>query len=201
MITVLIADDQTMFGSALASLIGEEPDIEVVATCADGEQALRQITALDPQVALLDIEMPYLNGLDVLDALRSENVTTKVAILTTFRSPGYVRRALESGAAAFITKDQDAEEVAHIIRGICTGKVIVDPDLLLRGATLPVNPLKPRHQEVLQLTLDGFHVEKIAQTLCLSHGTVKNYLSEAIHLLHSTSRVEAAHRARKNGWI
>ena len=145
--------------------------------------------------------MPKLNGLDVLDEVQKQGINTKIAILTTFQSPGYVRRALESGACAFITKDQDAEEVSNIIRDIHSGKVVVDSALLLSGATLPANPLKPRHKDVLKLTMEGKTVNQIARELYLSHGTVKNYLSEAIQLLHCTSRVEAAHTARTNGWI
>ena len=124
--------------------------LEIVCVCRDGQEALDSIVTYIPNVALLDIEMPKLNGLDVLDEVQKQGINTKIAILTTFQSPGYVRRALESGACAFITKDQDAEEVSNIIRDIHSGKVVVDSALLLSGATLPANPLKPRHQDVLK---------------------------------------------------
>lgn len=201
MTTVLIADDQAMFASALGSLLDDETDIDIIGICKDGRQTLNLIMEKEPDVALVNIEMPELSGLDVLNAARAAGLSTKIAILTTFRSPGYVRQALENGAAAFITKDQDAEDVAQTIRSISAGEVVVDPDLLLSGATLPANPLKQRHREVLRLTLRGLQVNQIAKELSLSRGTVKNYLSEAIQLLYCKSRVEAAQLARTNGWL
>ena len=201
MTTVLIADDQAMFASALGSLLDDETEIDIIGICKDGRQTLNLIMEKEPDVALVDIEMPELSGLDVLNAARAAGLSTKIAILTTFRSPGYVRQALENGAAAFITKDQDAEDVAQTIRSTSAGEVVVDPDLLLSGATLPANPLKQRHREVLRLTLRGLQVDQIAKELSLSRGTVKNYLSEAIQLLYCKSRVEAAQLARTNGWL
>ncbi|HZU11758.1 MAG TPA: response regulator transcription factor [Chloroflexota bacterium] len=201
MIRVLLAEDQTMVRGALAALLTLEGDIEIVAEVGRGDEVVSAAGATQPDVALLDIEMPGMDGLDAAAALRREVPGCRVLILTTFGRPGYLRRAVESGVAGFVIKDAPATELAVAIRRVKAGEKVIDPNLALAALGEGNNPLTAREREVLAVAARGASVAEIAQTLFLSEGTVRNYLSEAIQKLEVRNRVEAARLAEEKGWL
>ena len=200
MIRVVIAEDQTLVLGALAALLDMEDDIEVAATAADGEEALAKILEIEPDVVLTDIEMPGMTGLELLQALKEEKYAGRVIIVTTFGRSGYLRRALEGGAAGYLLKDAPADELAEAVRRVHQGLRAVDPELAAQAWGEP-DPLTDRERQVLKLAGEGLSNSKIAQELHLSTGTVRNYLSEAIGKLGAANRTEAARLARKQGWL
>jgi two-component system response regulator DesR len=201
MIRVLLAEDQTMVREALASLLSLEEDIEVIAEVARGDEVLSAALATHPDVALLDIEMPGGDGLQAAQELRDHLPSCKVVILTTFGRSGYLRRAIESGAAGFLLKDAPAAELAVAIRLAMQGSRIIDPALALTALTEGHNPLTRREREVLAVALSGASIADIARQLFLSEGTVRNHLSLAIQKLGVRNRMEAARRAEQMGWL
>lgn len=201
MIRVLLAEDQTMLRGALASLLALQDDIEVVAEAARGDDAVAQALATRPDVALLDIEMPGLDGLSVAGELQRHLPTCRVLMLTTFGRPGYLRRAMESGAAGFLLKDAPPDELAHAIRRVMAGERVVDPILALSALSEGASPLTERERTVLQNARFGASVADIAARLALSEGTVGNYLSSAMQKTGARNRVEAAHIAEEKGWL
>ncbi|MEZ5333095.1 MAG: response regulator transcription factor [Thermoanaerobaculia bacterium] len=200
MIRILLAEDQAMVLGALAALLGIEGDLAVVGRAADGEEALDLVAELDPDVVLTDIEMPRRTGLELASELRRRGERCRVVILTTFARPGYLRRALEAGAAGYLLKDSPANELADAIRRVHAGLRAVDPELAAEAWTEP-DPLTDRERQVLRLAGEGMTSGRIATRLHLSEGTVRNYLSEAIGKLGVSNRVEAARLARKQGWL
>ena len=200
MIRVLIAEDQAMIAGALAALLAIERDIEVVGTANDGRQALELARRLKPDVLLADIEMPVMTGLELASAVRDEGVARRVAILTTFARPGYLRRALEAGASAYLLKDAPASRLADAIRRVHAGGRVVDPELAAE-AWEGTDPLTDRERQVLRLAGEGQNGPEIAAALQLSEGTVRNYLSEAISKVGGRNRVDAARIARQKGWL
>ena len=201
MIRVLLADDQTMLRGALAALLGLAGDIEVVAQVARADEVLPAALAARPDVALLDIEMPGGDGISAAADLRRHLPACKVLILTTFGRPGYLRRAMESGVVGFLVKDAPAAELASAVRRAVAGERIIDPALATAALSEGNNPLTEREREVLAASAHGAGIAEIANTLALSEGTVRNYLSEAIQKLGARNRVEAAHLAREKGWL
>ena len=201
MIRVLLAEDQAMVRGALAALLTLEGDMEIVAEVARGDEVLPAALAARPDVALLDIEMPGEDGLDAAEALHAQLPTCRVLILTTFGRPGYLRRAMESGAVGFLVKDAPAAQLAVAIRRAVAGERIVDPALAATALNEGENPLTTRERAVLSLSTRGASIAEIAATLFLSEGTVRNYLSIAIQKLGAQNRVEAAHLARQKGWL
>ena len=201
MIRLLLAEDQGMMRGALALLLNLEPDIEVVAEAATATDALQAALASRPDVALLDIEMPGGNGLDTAAALRDQLPTCRVLVLTTFGRPGYLRRAMEAGAAGFLVKDGPVEELAAAVRRVLAGERVIDPALAAAALSIGPNPLTDRERDVLAAAVDGAAIADIATRLHLSESTVRNYLSAAIGKTGTRNRVEAAHSARSNGWI
>ncbi|HUZ76836.1 MAG TPA: response regulator transcription factor [Chloroflexota bacterium] len=201
MIRVLLAEDQAMTRGALAALLGLAGDIEVVAEAARGDQVLTAALESRPDVALLDIEMPGLDGLAVAGLLRRELPTCKVLILTTFGRPGYLRRAMESGVVGFLVKDAPASELATAVRRVVAGERVLDPVLAATALSEGANPLTERERDVLAASTDGASVAGVAARLHLSEGTVRNYLSEAIQKLEASNRIEAAHIAQEKGWL
>jgi len=201
MIRVLLAEDQAMTRGALAALLGLAGDIEVVAEAARGDQVLTAALESRPDVALLDIEMPGLDGLAVAGLLRRELPTCKVLILTTFGRPGYLRRAMESGVVGFLVKDAPASELATAVRRVVAGERVLDPVLAATALSEGANPLTERERDVLAACTDGASVAGVAARLHLSEGTVRNYLSEAIQKLEASNRMEAAHIAQEKGWL
>ena len=201
MIRVLLAEDQGMMRGALALLLGMEDDIEVVAQVEAGDRVLAAALDAQPDVALLDIEMPGRSGLDVAADLRARLPSCKVLMLTTFGRPGYLRRAMESGASGFLIKDAPVEELADAIRKVLAGQQILDPALAAAALSAGPNPLTDRERDVLRAADGGAAVADIATRLFLSEGTVRNYLSSAIGKTHARNRIEAAEAARRNGWL
>jgi two-component system response regulator DesR len=200
LIRVLIAEDQGMVLGALAALIELEPDIEVVGRARDGEEALELAAALRPDVVLTDIEMPRRTGLELAAELKRRGNPARVVILTTFARSGYLRRALDAGAAGYLLKDAPSERLAEAIRRVHAGLRAVDTELAA-AAWEEADPLTDRERQVLRLAADGQPSARIAAELHLSEGTVRNYLSEVISKLGAENRVEAARIARQKGWL
>jgi two-component system response regulator DesR len=199
-IRVVIAEDQRMVLGALAALLAIEPDIVVAGQALDGREALQLVLKHRPDVLLTDIEMPELSGLEVAVELKQRELATRVIILTTFARPGYLRRALEAGAAGYLLKDAPAATLADAVRRVHAGGRVVDPELAAEAWT-EEDPLSDRERQVLRLAAEGFPGAEIAAKLSLSEGTVRNYLSEAISKLGAANRVEAARIARMKGWL
>jgi len=200
-IRVVLAEDQAMVLGALAALLELEPDIEVVACAANGREALRAVEKLGPDVLVTDIEMPEMTGLEVAAALKISLPTVRTVILTTFARPGYLRRALDSGARGYLLKDRPAAELADAVRRVHKGLRVVDPGLATEAWSAEDDPLTDRERQILQRAGDGRSSSEIASELRLSEGTVRNYLSEAISKLGAANRVDAARIARAKGWL
>jgi two-component system response regulator DesR len=200
LIRVLIAEDQALVLGALAALLELEPDIEVVARARDGKEALALVASAKPDVVLTDIEMPRMTGLELAGELKRQGSPCKVVIVTTFGRSGYLRRALDAGAAGYLLKDAPAEQLAEAVRRVHRGLRAVDPELAA-AAWDEADPLTDRERQVLRLAAEGQAGAKIAAELHLSEGTVRNYLSEAISKLGAANRVEAARIARQRGWL
>ncbi len=201
MIRILLADDQALVRGALAALLDLEADIEVVAQVGRGDEVVDAARASQAQVCLLDIEMPGLTGLEAAERLRAELPDVRSLIVTTFGRPGYVRRALDAGAAGFLVKDTPARELADAVRRVHAGLRVVDPALATESLMSGPSPLTAREAEILLLTLDGSPVAVIAARAHLSVGTVRNHLSAAIGKTGASTRAEAARLAQSNGWI
>jgi two-component system response regulator DesR len=201
MIRILIAEDQAMVRGALASLLSLEDDIEVVAEVDRGDGVLAAARAHSPDVALLDIEMPGLDGISAARELARELPETRSLILTTFGRPGYLRRALEEGASGFLLKDAQASELAKAIRKVAAGGRAVDPGLAAAAITEGTSPLTAREHDVLAAAARNGTAAEIASTLHLSEGTVRNYLSAAMRKLGARNRVEAVRIAEQKGWL
>jgi two-component system, NarL family, response regulator DesR len=200
MIRVLLAEDQAMVRGALAALLKLEPDIEVLGSHADGLAAWRDAEQRRPHVIVADIEMPHLTGLELAQRVRDECLPTKVVIVTTFARSGYLRRALDAGVVGYLLKDAPAEQLADAIRTVHRGGRVIDPQLALE-AWGESDPLNERERQVLRLAGEGRSAAEIAVQLSLSHGTVRNYLSEAISKLNAGNRIEAYRLARQKGWL
>ncbi|ETK38109.1 MerR family transcriptional regulator [Microbispora sp. ATCC PTA-5024] len=200
-IRVMLAEDQGMVRGALASLLGLEPDIEVVGEAATGPEALAVAERVRPDIALLDIEMPGMDGITAAGEIRRRVPECQVMILTTFGRPGYLRRAMEAGAAAFLVKDSPARELAAAIRRVLGGERVIDPGLAAAALSAGPNPLSPREREVLGAAVDGSTISDIADRLHLSEGTVRNYLSSAIQKTAARNRIEAVQKAQLQGWL
>lgn len=201
MIRVLLAEDQAMVRGALAALLTLEGDIEVVAEVSRGDEVIATALKAQPDVVLLDIEMPGQSGLDVLTDLRAKLPNARSLILTTFGRPGYLRRAMENGAAGFLLKDAPSRDLAVAIRRANAGERVVDPGLAADALSEGPSPLTEREQEVLSLARTTSTIAEIADRLYLSEGTVRNYLSTAIHKLGAQNRLEATRIAEQKGWL
>ncbi|MGH3319241.1 MAG: response regulator transcription factor [Streptosporangiaceae bacterium] len=201
MIRVLLAEDQGMVLGALAALLDLEPDIEVVAQVTDGSEVVDAARTAAADVALLDIEMPGMDGIAAAAALRRDAPACVPVILTTFGRPGYLRRAMDAGARGFLVKDAPAQQLADAVRRVAAGESVVDPDLATSALGVGANPLSTREREVLAASADGATVDEIAERLFLSAGTVRNYLSAAMRKLDARNRVEAARTAERQGWL
>jgi two-component system response regulator DesR len=200
-IRVLLAEDQAMVRGALTALLRLEHDIEVVAEVSQGDQVLPAALKSQPNVALLDVEMPGGNGLSAAQALHQSVPDCRIIILTTFGRSGYLRQAMESGAVGFMLKDAPADQLAVAIRRVMAGERVVDPDLALSALSDGDNPLTPRERDVLKASLDGTSIADIATQFYLSEGTVRNHISTAIQKLNAHNRMEAAHLAQEKGWL
>jgi two-component system, NarL family, response regulator DesR len=201
MIRVLLAEDQHMVRGALAALLAFEPDLEVVAQVAAGDKVVPAALQARPDVALLDIEMPGMDGLEAAARLREELPGCRVLMLTTFGRPAYLRQAIEAGASGFLVKDAPAERLADAIRRATSGQRIIDPELAAAALQQGQSPFTPRERDVLEASEDGSPIAEVARRLFLSEGTVRNYLSSAITKTGARNRIEALRLARDKGWI
>jgi two-component system response regulator DesR len=200
-IRVLIAEDQGMVRGALKALLAMEEDIEIVAETDRADRVVALAVESKPDVALLDIEMPGGDGITAAAQLRKALPSCKALILTTFGRPGFLRRAMEGGAAGFMLKDAPAHELALAIRRTVAGERVVDPGLAAAALSAGVSPLSEREREVLVAGQGGASIAEIARALFLSEGTVRNYLSSAIQKLEVSNRAEAARVAEQQGWL
>jgi two-component system, NarL family, response regulator DesR len=200
-IRVLIAEDQAMVRGAIASLLSLEDDIDVVAQVERGDRVIEAARRSSVDVALLDIEMPGLDGIAAAAELARELPAVRTLILTTFGRPGYLRRALDAGAAGFLLKDAPADRLAAAIRDVAHGRHAIDADLAALAISEGDSPLTPREREVLAAATDYSTAAEIAATVHLSEGTVRNYLSTAIQKLGARNRREAIDRAVEKGWL
>jgi two-component system response regulator DesR len=200
-IRILLAEDQAMVRGALAALLAMERDLEVVAEVGRGDEIVAAAQSTRPDVALLDIELPGLDGLSAAARLRLAVPGCRVVMLTTFGRPGYLRRAMEAGATGFLLKDAPATELADAIRRIARGQRVVDPALALAALSEGASPLSEREREVLALVATSGTIADISARLSLSEGTVRNHLSAAIQKTGARNRAEAARIAADKGWL
>jgi two-component system, NarL family, response regulator DesR len=200
-INVLLAEDQAMVREALAALLGLEGDIRVVAQVSRGDEVVDAVRTSGADIALLDIEMPGRDGLSAASDLRKALPGCRIVILTTFGRPGYLRRAMEIGADAFLVKDAPAAQLADAIRRVLRGERVIDPTLAATALAVGADPLTEREREVLRTAADGSTVSEIASRLHLSEGTVRNHLSSCIGKTHARNRADAVRIAHDNGWL
>jgi len=200
-IRLLIADDQALVRGALAALLDLEPDLEVVSEVGRGDEVIDAAKNARPDVALLDVEMPGLDGIEAAAALRVAVPGVRVLMVTTFGRPGYLRRAMEAGAAGFVVKDTPATQLADAVRRVHQGLRVVDPSLAAETLVAGTSPLTGRESDVLRAAREGGTVADIAKELHLSEGTVRNHLSAAIGKTGARTRAEAARIALDNGWL
>lgn len=201
MIRLLLADDQALVRGALGALLQLEPDFEVVGEASDGAAAVAEATRLRPDVCLMDIQMPGMDGIEATHALCVASPSTRVLIVTTFSRPGYLRSALSAGASGFIVKDAPSERLADAVRRVHAGLKVVDPALAEASLFEGENPLTEREQQVLRLAADGRSAPDIAKEVFLSAGTVRNHLSSAIGKTGAANRTRAAQIAGEKGWL
>jgi two-component system response regulator DesR len=200
-VRVLLAEDQAMMRGALALLLELEDDLEVVAQVGAGTDVVPAALAHRPDVALLDIELPGMSGLDAAELLARQVPACRVVMVTTFGRPGYLQRAMAAGAAGFLVKDGPVEGLADAIRRVVAGETVIDPELAGQALRAVASPLTPRERDVLVAAEDGATVADIAGRLHLSASTVRNYLSDAIGKTGTRNKTEAALLARRNGWL
>jgi two-component system response regulator DesR len=200
-IRLLLADDQALVRGALSALLGLERDLEVVAEVSSGDQVLDAVREHRPDVALLDVEMPGLDGMEATALLRKEFPEVRVLIVTTFGRPGFLRRAMQAGASGFVVKDTPAAQLADAVRRVHAGLRVVDPVLATESLFAGESPLTARETEVLRAARGGSAVSGIAKELFLSEGTVRNHLSAAIGKTGAANRAEAVTIAEGNGWL
>ena len=202
-IRVLVADDQAMIRGALAGLLDLEHDIEVVAQAADGTQALEELArASTPvDVAIVDVEMPRMDGITATQAIHSRFPGVRVLIVSTFGRPGYLQRALDAGATGFMVKDAPVEALADGVRTVAAGGRAIDQSLALEALSAGSSPLTDREADVLREVEGGGTIADIAHSLGLSQGTVRNHVSSSMLKMDARTRAEAASLARAAGWL
>ncbi|MDG4827238.1 response regulator transcription factor [Asanoa sp. WMMD1127] len=200
-IRVLLADDQALVRGALAALLSLEPDLEVVAEVGRGDEVVDAATRAQPDVALLDVEMPGADGIAATAALAAAVPSCRVLVVTTFGRPGYLRRAMEAGASGFVVKDTPARQLAEAVRRVHAGLRVVDPSLAAETLVAGRSPLTARETDVLRAARDGGTVADLAAAVHLSEGTVRNHLSNAIGKTGARTRAEAVRIAEQHGWL
>ncbi|WP_410604262.1 DNA-binding response regulator [Amycolatopsis sp. lyj-90] len=201
MIRVLLADDQAMVRGALATVLGLESDIEVVAQIGSGDEVLAKAKETTPDVALLDVQMPGKDGLEAASELHGALPSCRIIICTTFGRPGYLARAMAAGAAGFVVKDAPPEQLVDAVRRVHSGLKVVDPALAAESLATGASPLTGRERDVLKVAEDGSTVADIARALHLSEGTVRNHLSAAMGKTGARTRAEAVRLAEEHGWL
>lgn len=198
MIRIVIAEDQQMLLGALASLLDLEEDMNVVGRAKDGDEAIKLVKQLEPDICIMDIEMPVISGLDAAEELKDCN--SKVIILTTFARPGYFERARAANVSGYLLKDSPSEELASSIRSITSGRRIYAPELVDMAFDTR-NPLTAREEQVLNLIAEGKNTSEIASQLYITNGTVRNYISVILDKLEVSNRIEAVSKFSGNGWL
>lgn len=203
MIRIVLAEDQAMVRGALVALLKLEPDFEIVAEAADGQEAWDLVQRHQPDLVVSDIEMPKMTGLELaqhIHASQNESSKTRVVIVTTFARAGYLRRALDAGVRGYLLKDAPSVQLADALRQVHAGQRVIDPQLAIATWT-EQDPLSNRERQVLRLAGEGSSSAEIAEQLSLTQGTVRNYLSEIISKLGASNRIEAYRLARQQGWL
>ncbi|ALX49608.1 response regulator transcription factor [Lentibacillus amyloliquefaciens] len=198
MINIVIAEDQSMLLGALGSLLELEEDMQVVGKARNGEEALALVERNEPDICIMDIEMPVKSGLDTAEKLKDH--PCKVIVLTTFARTGYFQRARKAGVDGYLLKDSPSEELASSIRTIMDGRRIYAPELIDMVYDNE-NPLTERETQVIKLIADGENTKEIASQLYLTNGTVRNYVSVILDKLEVTNRIEAISKAKEKGWL
>jgi two-component system response regulator DesR len=202
MIRIVIIEDQEMLRSAIVALLRLEPDMTVLADLGSGDDAaVETMLRVRPDVLLLDIEMTGRSGLDVAERLRSQDDPPKIIMLTTFKRPGYLRRALEAGARAYLTKDAPVGDIAEAIRRVAAGEMLITGEQVSTAMSAGVNPLTKRERDVLRTSQTRDTIAEVAAELHLSASTVSNYITEAIAKTKAGNRLQAIRVARENGWL
>ena len=196
---ILLAEDQSMVRGALAALLGMEDGFEIT-QAEDGDRAWLLMKQNSYDILLTDIEMPGRSGLELAQWVLQQKLPTKTIIITTFGRSGYIRRAIDMGVSGFLLKDAPSEQLIQAIYKVMDGKRVIDGELAMM-ALGESDPLNDKERRALRLAAEGKTTAEIATVLCLSEGTVRNYLSEAIAKLHAANRVDAARIARQKGWI
>lgn len=198
MIRIVIAEDQQMMLGALGSLLNLEEDMEVVGKSSNGEEAIALVHKLQPDICVMDIEMPIKSGLDAAEELKDQGC--KFIILTTFARAGYFQRAIKAGVSGYLLKDSPSEELAKTIRSVMAGKRVYAPELM-DDFYSEENPLTEREKEVLELVAHGKNTNEIADELSIKSGTVRNYISTILDKLEVKNRIEAITRSKEKGWF
>ncbi|WP_415949091.1 response regulator transcription factor [Streptomyces sp. KLOTTS4A1] len=201
MVRVLLAEDMPMLRRALVSLLELQEDIDVVAEVESGDAILPKALEVRPEVAVLDIDLPGMDGIRAAALLHEELPKCRTVILTSLGRPGNLRRALSAHASGFLLKDADPDQLAGAIRDVAAGRQVIDPQLAVATLQAGDGPLTERETEVLRLAADGEEVPAIARTLFLSSGTVRNYLATAVTKLGARNRMDAVRIARESGWL
>lgn len=201
MIRVLVAEDMHMIRGALVALLSREDDIEVVAELDRGDHVIDEVTRIRPDIALLDIDMPGLDGLGVAALINEQVPETQVLILTGLSRPGYLLRALQAHVRGFVVKDAPAQTLADSIRRVVAGERVIDTDLVAAALETGSSPLTTREADVIRAAETGISTDEIATTLFLSPATVRNYLSNAITKIGGRNRIDAIRIARNAGWL
>lgn len=201
MIRVLLADDQALVRGALAAMLGLEPDIEVVAQVSSGDEVLPAAREANPDVALLDVQMPGKDGITAAAELHNALPSCRIVVCTTFGRPGYLSRAMAAGAVGFVVKDAPPEQLVDAVRRVHNGLRVVDPALAAESLATGQSPLTDRERDVLRVASKGGTIADVAKTLSLSQGTVRNHLSSAIGKTGARTRAEAARVAEDRGWL
>jgi len=207
-IRVLLVEDQTLMRQGMQTILDLEPGFRVVGTAGDGEEGIRQAVALRPDIILMDVQMPKMNGLEAIAAICGAWPEAKIIILTTFARDDYVFEGMRSGARGFLLKDTPADNLIQVIRRVYAGEVFVQPEIasrLLRELicpdSAPLEPLTEREHDVLVLLAQGYGNREIADRLVISEGTVKNHVSNILGKLQAENRTQAAVIARRHGLL
>lgn len=198
---VVLIDDENLIRSALATMLDLEADIEVVAQASSAAEGVRTVAEHTPDVAVVDLQLPDGDGLEICAAIAQHSPATRCMILTSHARPGYLKRALEQGIGGFLPKTTSAEQLAAAVRQVAAGRRAIDPELAAETISSGDSPLTPRESDVLEFAADGASIDQIAPRAHLAEGTVRNYLSNAQAKLQASNRHEAVAIARRHGWI
>ena len=201
MIRILIAEDMHLIRGAVAALLAREGDMLVVAEVDRGDEIVPTALRVRPDVAVIDIDLPVLDGLTAADRLHTALPECRTLILTGLSQPGNLLRALQAHARGFILKDAPARSLADGIRRVAAGQRVIDPDLIADALETGASPLTPREADVLRATEAGLSTAEIAKRLSLSPATIRNYLSNAITKTNARNRIDALRIARNAGWL